>query len=178
MQLSELREYCHRRDWKIAGEYVDTGWSGAKRSRPELDRLMADARQHKIDCIVVWKLDRFGRSVANLVDALQQLQCWGVRFLATTQSIDTDQANPTSQLMLHILAAVAEFERELIRERVKAGLVAAKARGTRLGRHPAVIDRLRVQELSEAGLSVRAIAGRLKASRSVVGRLLVSRKRI
>jgi putative DNA-invertase from lambdoid prophage Rac len=175
MQLAELREYAARRGWEIAGEYVDTGWSGAKASRPELDRLMRDASQHRLDCILVWKLDRFGRSVLNLAEALGKLRSWGVRFIATTQAIDTDAANPTSQLLLHILAAVAEFEREMIKERVKAGVRRAQAAGKHCGRPAANVDRARILRLSRGGKSVRAIATLLGISRSVVGRLVVSR---
>ena len=92
MQLRELREYCSRRGWQVFGEYVDTGWSGTKASRPELDRLMRHAATHEFDCVVVWKLDRFGRSVLNLVESLNRLASAGVRFIATTQSIDTDES--------------------------------------------------------------------------------------
>ena len=95
MQLRELREYIARREWKIAGEYVDTGFSGAKASRPALDRLMADAAERKFDCVVVWKLDRFGRSVLNLSQQIAALTSYGIRFIATTQGLDTDQSNPT-----------------------------------------------------------------------------------
>jgi len=114
MQLRESREYCARRGWDIAGEYVDTGWSGTKASRPELDRLMKDAGEHRFDCCVVWKLDRFGRSVLNLVESLNRLASAGVRFIATTQSIDTDESNPTSKLLLYILAAVADYAESAI----------------------------------------------------------------
>jgi len=141
MQLRELREYCGRRDWQIAGDYVDIGWSGTKASRPELDRLMRHAVEHRFDCVVVWKLDRFGRSVLNLVESLNRLASAGVRFIATTQSIDTDESNPTSKLLLYILAAVAEFEREMIRERAVAGLANARHRGKQLGRRKLLFDR-------------------------------------
>src|ERR1700689_1520776 len=102
-QLRELREYVTRHGWKIAGEYVDTGFSGSKASRPALDKLMADAAKRKFDCVVVWKLDRFGRSVLNLSQQLAALTSFGVRFVATTQGLDTDQSNPTASLLLHIL---------------------------------------------------------------------------
>lgn len=164
MQLRELREYCTRRKWDVAGEYVDTGWSGAKASRPELDRLMKDAAEHRFDAILVWKLDRFGRSVLNLSEALQKLRTWGIRFMATSQAIDTDQSNPTSQLLLHILAAVAEFEREMIKERVRAGMAAAKHRGKKLGRRKLVFDRRKAFELRRSGASIRAIAKALGLS--------------
>jgi putative DNA-invertase from lambdoid prophage Rac len=172
MQLRELREYCTRRGWQIADEYVDTGWSGAKASRPQLDRLMKDAGQHRFGCVLVWKLDRFGRSMSNLVDGLRQLSTYGVRFLATSQSIDTDQANPTSKLILWILAAVAEFEREMICERVKAGMKAAKHRGIRCGRPKLQVDRARILRLRQGGASVRVIAKQLGISIGTVHSLL------
>ena len=134
MQLRELREYAARREWEIADEYVDTGWSGAKASRPELDRLMQDARLRRFDAVLVWKLDRWGRSVADCVRSLQELASLGVRFLAVTQNLDTDQSNPMSRFLLHILAAVSEFEREMIRERVVAGIRNARTKGKILGR--------------------------------------------
>src|SRR6266513_5253110 len=109
MQLRELREYAIRRGWEVAGEYVDTGWSGAKASRPQLDRLMQDASQRKFDCVLVWKIDRLGRSVLHLNQQLAALSSYGVRFISTSQSLDTGQSNPTSRLLLQILASVAEF---------------------------------------------------------------------
>src|SRR5579871_3642777 len=132
LQIRELHEYCSRRGWEISREYMDTGWSGAKASRPELDRLMRDASLRHFDAVLVWKLDRFGRSVRNCLDGIEALRAAGVRFLAVSQSIDTDEANPTARLLLHILASVAEFEREMIRERVCAGVKNAKRKGKRL----------------------------------------------
>lgn len=172
MQLRELREYASRRGWDIAGEYVDTGWSGSKKSRPQLDKLMSAAKRHEFDCILVWKLDRFGRSVSNLAEALEQLRLAGVRFVAVTQNIDTDESNPMARFMLHILAAVAEFEREMIRERVKAGMNAAKHRGAAIGRKKAVFDRVKALEMREAGASVREIAGAFGIGAGTVHRLI------
>lgn len=151
-----------RRGWRIAGEYVDTGFSGKKSSRPALDRLMADAAQHKFDCVCVWKLDRFGRSVLHLNQQLAALTSYGVRFISTSQSLDTDQANPTSRLLLQILASVAAFELEMIRERTLAGVRAAKANGKTLGRPKRVFRRDEVIRLrDEQGLSWRAIGREL-----------------
>ena len=162
LQLRELREYIARRDWKVAGEYVDTGFSGAKASRPALDRLMADAAKRKFDCVVVWKLDRFGRSVLNLSQQLAALTSFGVRFVATTQGLDTDQSNPTASLLLHILSAVAEFERSMIRERTLSGIHAAQAAGKVVGRPKRVFRRDEVVRLrDEEGLSWRAIGKKL-----------------
>ena len=139
MQLRELRDYISRRGWQSAGEYIDTGFSGSKASRPALDRLMADAAQRKFDCIVVYKIDRFGRSVLNLNQQLALLTSYGVRFIAVTQSIDTDEKNPTSRLLLQILASVAEFEKEMIRERTLSG-------------HPGRSSRWKDRRASEEGL--------------------------
>jgi DNA invertase Pin-like site-specific DNA recombinase len=161
-QLRELREYISRRDWKNAGEYVDTGFCGAKASRPALDRLMADAAQRKFDCIVVYKIDRFGRSVLHLNQQLAALTSYGVRFISTSQSLDTDEKNPTSRLLLQILASVAEFEREMIRERTLSGIKAARAAGKIIGRPKRIFRRGEVGRLrDEEGLSWRAIGKQL-----------------
>ena len=172
MQVRELREYATRRRWHVSGEYLDTGWSGAKASRPELDRLMKDAALCRFDAVLVWKLDRFGRSVRNCLDGIESLRSHGVRFLAVSQSIDTDESNPTARLLLHILASVAEFERELIRERVRAGIKSAKHQGKQLGRKRVVFDRSRAETMYHAGATVREIASALQVGRSTVHRFL------
>src|ERR1017187_587768 len=162
MQLKELREYISRRDWKNCGEYVDTGFSGAKASRPALDRLMSDAAKRKFDCIVVYKIDRFGRSVLHLNQQLAALTSHGVRFIATSQLLDTDEKNPTSRLLLQILASVAEFEREMIRERTLSGIRAAQAAGKVVGRPKRVFRRDEVVRLRDVeNLSWRAIGKKL-----------------
>lgn len=158
MQLRELREYGTRRGWTIASEYVDTGWSGAKASRPELNRLMRDARQRRIDAVLVWKLDRWGRSVVDSIRSIQELASLGVRFLAVTQNIDTDESNPMSRFMLHILAAFAELEREMIRERVSSGIRNAKAKGKALGRPKRVFRRDEALRMRAEGMSWRKIS--------------------
>jgi putative DNA-invertase from lambdoid prophage Rac len=119
MQLRELRDYTASRGWQVLTEYVDTGWSGARASRPQLDRLLQDARARRFDAVLVWKLDRWGRSVADSIRSIQELVSLGVRFLAVTQNLDTDETNPMSRFLLHILAAFSELEREMIRERVR-----------------------------------------------------------
>jgi len=141
LQLHELRQYISSRGWKNGGEYIDTGFSGAKASRSALDRLMADAAKRKVDCVAVWKLDRFGRSVLNLSQQLAALTSFGVRFVATTQGLDTDQSNPSAALLLHILSAVAEFERSMIRDRTLSGIKAAQAAGKVVGRPKRVFRR-------------------------------------
>jgi putative DNA-invertase from lambdoid prophage Rac len=161
-QLKELREYVSRRQWENHGEYVDTGFSGSKVSRPALDRLMSEAAKRQFDCVVVYKIDRFGRSVLNLNQQLAALSSHGVRFIATSQSIDTDQSNPTSRLLLQILASVAEFEREMIRERTLLGIRAARAKGKAVGRPRRVFRRDEVVRLrDEMGMSWRSIGDEL-----------------
>jgi DNA invertase Pin-like site-specific DNA recombinase len=137
MQLAELREYIRNRKWKITGEYVDRGISGASDSRPELNRLMADASRRRFDVVAVWKFDRFARSVSHLLRALESFRALGIEFVSLSESIDT--STPTGKMVFTVLASVAELERSLIGERVRAGLRNAKARGTRLGR-PALKD--------------------------------------
>lgn len=174
-QLTALREYCTARGWTSTTEYVDSGISGAKSKRPALDRLMKAALSRKIDCIIVWKLDRWGRSIQHLVDSLAQLSAAGVRFIATTQAIDTDTSSPAGRLMLHMLAAFAEFERDLIIDRVTAGIRRAQATGTRSGRpigRPRIItDRTRILDLRAAGLSLSQIAAETGVERTAVYRI-------
>jgi putative DNA-invertase from lambdoid prophage Rac len=119
IQVRERREYAERRNWEVAGIYQDQ-MSGAKASRPGIDQLMAAARLRKFDAVLVWKLDRFGRSLVHCVRAIQELQACGVRFIAASQGLDTDESYRASKLLMHILAAVAQFERELIHESAPA----------------------------------------------------------
>ena len=132
MQLAELREFAAKRGWQVAGEFVDVGVSGAKDSRPQLDAMMRLAKTRKLDVIAVWKLDRFGRSLRHLVDALAELNAVGCAFVSLRDNLDL--STPAGRMMFHVIGAMAEFERELIRERVKAGLAHARAKGQRLGR--------------------------------------------
>jgi DNA invertase Pin-like site-specific DNA recombinase len=150
IQVRELIDYIGRRGWDLAGIYQDQ-MSGAKAKRPGLDALMADARLHNFDAVLVWKLDRFGRSLMNCVQGIQELAAMDVRFIAVSQGLDTDQANPTSRLLLHILAAVSEFERELICERVRSGVANAKRNGKALGRPKAVFDRQKALDMRGGG---------------------------
>lgn len=160
MQLTELRAYAKRMRWETV-EYVETGSGKAGAKRPQLEKLMAAARRREVDIVLCWKLDRFGRSVQEFVDRVLTLDRAGVRFIATTQGIDTDQHSPAGKLLMHILAAIAEFERDLIRERVRAGVAEAKRRGKHCGRPKKVWRRDEAVRLREEGLSWRAIAARL-----------------
>jgi DNA invertase Pin-like site-specific DNA recombinase len=127
MQLSELREYASRRGWTIISEYVDHGVSGSKESRPQLNQLMADAHRRKFDAVLVWKIDRWGRSLTHLVNSLADLAAYGVAFVSLRDNLDL--STPSGRLMLQIIGAMAEFERSLIRERVKAGLTKRARQG-------------------------------------------------
>src|SRR5262245_34037138 len=127
VQLRELREYVSRRGWELSGEYVDVGISGTKEKRPELDRLMSDAHRRRFDGIACWRFDRFARSVSRLLRALETFQALGIHFVSLSESIDT--STPAGKLVFTVLGAVAELERSLIVERVKAGLRNAKAKG-------------------------------------------------
>lgn len=170
MQLRELREYCERRNWTIVNEYVDVGVSGSKDSRPELNRLMADAKQRRFDTVLVWKLDRFGRSLKHLVSALGEFESLGVSFVSLRDSFDL--TTPAGRLMFNMVASFAEFERDLIRERVRAGIAHRRAKGFRIGRKPVAIDSTRLQALRAEGRTIREIALALDCSRSLVHKTL------
>jgi DNA invertase Pin-like site-specific DNA recombinase len=175
MQLRELREYAERRGWQIAEVYTDAGVSGSKDSRPALNRLMIDAKQRRFDAVLVWKLDRFGRSLRHLVNALAELEALGVAFVSLRDNLDL--ATPSGRLMFQIIGAMAEFERSLIQERVKAGLRNAKAKGKRLGRPPVVLDQVEVLELRKLGKSWRAIAEKLGVGVGTVHRIAQRRSK-
>ena len=159
MQTRELKEYCERRGWKIAGEYVDTGISGAKEKRPELDRMMADAHRRRFDAVVVWKFDRFARSVSHLLRALETFKALGIEFVSLSEQMDT--STPTGKMVFTVLGAVAELERSLIAERVRAGLRNARAKGKKLGRPRKAVDRSRIASLRRSGVSWAAIGKEL-----------------
>lgn len=156
MQTRELREYAERRGWKLAGEYVDVGISGTKEKRPELDRLMADAHRRRFDAVVVWKFDRFARSVSHLLRALETFKAQGIEFVSFSEQLDT--STPAGKLVFTVLGAVAELERSLIVERVKAGLRNAKAKGKRIGRPRVAVDAARIATLRGSGSSWSQIA--------------------
>ncbi len=134
MQIKELRQYCNNRGWQVKDAYVDRGISGAQDSRPQLNRLMGAAHRRHVDVVVVWKFDRFARSVSHLLRALETFRSLGIDFVSLSEQVDT--STPMGKMVFTVLGAVAELERSLIAERVKAGLRNAKAKGKRLGRPP------------------------------------------
>jgi DNA invertase Pin-like site-specific DNA recombinase len=162
MQLRELREYCERRKLHIVGEYIDNGISGSKESRPELNRLMSDANRRKFDVVLVWKFDRFARSTSHLLKALETFQSLKIDFVSLTEGIDT--STPVGAMVFTILGAVGQMERELIRERIRAGVRNARAKGRRLGRPRVVVDASAVAYMRAEGQSYRAIADKLGIS--------------
>jgi DNA invertase Pin-like site-specific DNA recombinase len=163
MQTRELREYCERRGWKFCGEYVDEGISGTKDSRPELNKLMADAHRRRFDAVVVWRFDRFARSVSHLLRALENFKALGIEFVSLSEQVDT--STPTGKMVFTVLGAVAELERSLIAERVKAGLRNARAKGKRLGRPRVAVDAARIGALRRHGRSWREITAEMGISK-------------
>jgi len=162
MQSREIREYCLRRGWGLVGEYVDIGISGAKERRPQLDRLIADAHKRKFEVVVVWKFDRFARSVSHLLRALETFRALGVEFVSLSEQVDT--STPTGKMIFTVLGAVAELERSLIAERVRAGLRNARAKGKRLGRPTKHVNPAQVAALRHQGLTWRRIGTQLGVS--------------
>ena len=172
VQTRELKEYVERRGWTLAGEYIDVGYSGAREKRPELDRLMADAHRRQFDAIVVWKFDRFARSVSHLLRALETFKALGIEFVSLSEQVDT--STPTGRMIFTVLGAVAELERSLIAERVRAGLRNARAKGKRLGRPRKAVDRARIASLRHTGASWAEISAQLNIGRGTAYRALQS----
>src|SRR5580704_8335540 len=162
MQLEELRAYCQRRGWEIAGEYVDTGISGSREHRPALDRLLAGCRKRSVDAVVVYRYDRFARSLRQLVNALEEFRALAIEFISLHEGVDT--STPNGRLVFGIFASIAEFERELIRDRVKSGIAAARSKGKKLGRPRVSLDLARIAALRASGRSWPQIAKALGLS--------------
>jgi len=192
LQVRELRAYAESHGWELTELYQDV-MSGAESSRPDLNRLMADARAGKLDCILVWKLDRFGRSLVDCLNNIRVLEENGVRFIAVTQSLDTDVKNPASRFLLHVLGAAAEFERALIRERTNAGrlryqqdydagrvgkgVYSWSGRNLPPYRPRLIFDREQVVALRQQGFSLRQIARKLGLGLGTVTRTLQPRSK-
>ena len=162
LQTREMRQFAEARGWTLADEYVDQGVSGAKDSRPELNPLMADAKRRRFDVVLVWKLDRFGRSLRHLVNALAEFESLNIAFVSLSDNLDLSTAS--GRLMFNIIGAMAEFERALIQERVKAGIRNALAKGRRIGRPRVAVDAAKIAALRASGLSWRTIERELGLS--------------
>ena len=173
MQLAEIREYVSRRGWRIVAEFVDEGVSGAREKRPQLDRLWADCRKRKVDAVVVYRYDRFARSLRQLVNALEEFRALGIDFVSLHEGVDT--STPNGRLVFGIFASIAEFERELIRSRVRSGLAAAKAMGKRLGRPRTSVDAEKIAQRRASGASWREISQEMGIGTGTAVRALQNR---
>ena len=175
LQVRDLRSYCAARGFDLVGEYVDVGQSGAKDSRPELNKLMDDARKRQFDAIVVWRFDRFARSTKHLLSALEEFRSLGIQFISYQENIDTSSA--LGQALFTIVSAVAQLEHDLIRERVSAGIRNARANGKKLGRPMRAGDGDRILQMRAEGQSLRQIAANLGVGYGTVrARLLTPHK--
>jgi DNA invertase Pin-like site-specific DNA recombinase len=168
MQTRELEQFAKARGWQIVGQYLDAGVSGAKDSRPELNRLMGHAHKRKFDVVVVWKFDRFARPVSHLLRALETFSALGIAFVSLSEQMDT--TTPAGKMVFTVLGAVAELERSLIAERVRAGLRNARAKGKTLGRPRTMVDANAVGRLRNQGVTWRAIAKQLGVGIGIVHR--------
>jgi DNA invertase Pin-like site-specific DNA recombinase len=173
LQTRELQQFAEARGWRLVDSYLDLGISGSKDKRPELDRLMADAHHRKFDVVIVWKFDRFARSVSHLLRALETFNALGISFVSLSEQMDT--TTPAGKMVFTVLGAVAELERSLIAERVRAGLRNARAKGKTLGRPRMTVDAARIGRLRAQGRSIREIADELGYSRSLVHKTLANR---
>jgi DNA invertase Pin-like site-specific DNA recombinase len=176
MQLREMREYASRRGWIIVAEFVDRGVSGTKEKRPQLDAMMKAASGRTVDAVMVWKLDRFARSLKHLVNALAEFDALGVAFISLRDHLDL--TTPSGRLMFQIIGAMAEFERALIVERVRAGLhnpdrPGFSSKGNRLGRPRVTVPQAKIDRLKREGLSLRAIAKQVGVSKTTILRASV-----
>lgn len=173
LQLSALRAHAANRGWTITGEFVDQGYSGAKEKRPALDKLMKAVWAGTVQAVLVWRFDRFARSVKHLMKALEEFRSLNVHFISLQEQFDT--ATPIGHAMFTMIGAMAQLERDMIRERVKAGLAVAKARGKRLGRPVVRVNQHELAELKTSGLSMHEMARQLHCSRSTIRRRLRER---
>lgn len=169
-QRLDLVGHARARGWEVVSEYADVGISGAKAKRPGLDKLMDDARKRRFDILVVWRFDRFARSVKHLVHALHEFRALGIHFVSFQENVDTTSA--LGEAMFAIIAAISQLERDLIRERILAGLRRARAEGIRLGRPAKEINLERIRELRAEDRSIREIAQILGLSKSRVANAL------
>jgi DNA invertase Pin-like site-specific DNA recombinase len=172
MQTRELREYCDRRGWIVAGEFTDTGISGTKEHRPALDRLLSLCRKRSVDAVVVYRYDRFARSLRHLVNALEDFRALGMDFISLHEGVDT--STPNGRLIFGIFASIADFERELIRDRVRPGLAAVRAKGRRLGRPRIFVNAPRIATLRAQGRSWREITVETGVSKGTAQRAVRS----
>ena len=169
-QLGELRQFAANRGFQVVGEYTDHGFSGTKARRPELDRMMDDARRHKFDVCLVWSCDRLARSTKHLLQTIDELNGMGIQFLSQREAIDTE--GPLGRAIIVIVSAMAELERCIIIERVRAGMRRARLEGRQIGRARLDIDRKQIVQDRRSGMSLTQVAKRHNISRASVCRLM------
>jgi DNA invertase Pin-like site-specific DNA recombinase len=169
-QLHDLRQFAAQRGLQIVQEYVDHGFCGARARRPQLDRMMEDARRHKFDVLMVWACDRLARSTKHLLQTLDELNGFGIQFLSQREAIDTE--GPLGRAIIVIVSAMAELERCIIIERVRAGMRRAKLEGKRLGRAPLQVNLALLLRDRERGLSLNQLAKAHGISKASVCRVL------
>jgi DNA invertase Pin-like site-specific DNA recombinase len=169
-QLHDLRQFAAQRGLQIVQEYVDHGFCGARARRPQLDRMMEDARRHKFDVLMVWACDRLARSTKHLLQTLDELNGFGIQFLSQREAIDTE--GPLGRAIIVIVSAMAELERCIIIERVRAGMRRAKLEGRRIGREPLQVDLAALLRDRERGLSLNQLAKAHGISKASVCRVL------
>jgi DNA invertase Pin-like site-specific DNA recombinase len=175
VQTRDLEQFAQVRGWRLVDSYLDLGISGSKDKRPQLDRLMADAHKRRFDIVIVWRFDRFARSVSHLLRALETFQALGIAFVSLSEQMDT--TTPAGKMVFTVLGAVAELERSLTVERVRAGLRNARAKGKTLGRPRKIVDAGRITALRAQGLSLRSIASELGIGLATLHRASVPRSK-
>ena len=168
-QLNELRQFAANRGFQVAGEYIDHGYSGARARRPELDRMMDDAQRHKFDVLLVWACDRLARSTKHLLQTIDELNGMGIQFLSQREAIDTE--GPLGRAIIVIVSAMAELERCIIIERVKAGMRRARLEGRQIGRSRLDVNRQQVIDDRRSGMSLTQVAKKHGISRASVCRI-------
>jgi DNA invertase Pin-like site-specific DNA recombinase len=175
MQERDLRRLAEQRGLEIVQVYRDEGWSGAKASRPAFDEMLRDAKRGRFSVLLTWKLDRLGRSLSNLLRLLEDLRTWNVGLVSYSESLDLD--SPSGRLMYQLISAFSEYEREIIRSRVRAGLRNARAKGKTLGRPRVAVDAAKVASLRAQGRSWRAVARELKVNARTARRAVAQTSR-
>ncbi len=171
-QLLDLRRYVAERGWHLYREYTDNGISGTKDNRPALNQLMNDAKKRRFDAVLVWRFDRFARSTTHLLLSLEQFRNLGIDFVSYQENVDT--SSPLGAAIFTIISAVAQLERDIIRERVKMGLRRAKAQGVQLGRPRVIVDVDRIAALRAKGWSWSMITAELDISKGTAQRAFYS----
>src|SRR6201993_445662 len=169
-QLSELRQFAANKGFQVVGEYTDHGYCGARARRPKLDRMMDDARRHKFDVLLVWSCDRLARSTKHLLQTIDELNGFGIQFLSQREAIDTE--GPLGRAIIVIISAIAELERSLIIERVRAGMRRARLEGRQIGRARLDVNRAQVVQDRRSGMSLTEVAKKHGISRASVCRLM------